>query len=60
MKLWVPSLFALVVMLGNDAYPQSQQQRNFTSFVIIVGVFTNAVVIGSCASLLLGMDQARM
>ena len=44
-------------MLGNDGYPVNSRQQNFTSFVIIVGVFTNAIVIGACASLLLGLDQ---
>jgi potassium voltage-gated channel Eag-related subfamily H protein 7 len=33
------------------------QEKNFTSCVIVVGIFVNAVIIGSCASLLLGMDH---
>ena len=49
--------WALVVLLGNDTGPATAEEKNFTSCVIVVGIFLNAVIIGSAASLLLGMDH---
>ena len=52
--------WALIVMMGNDAYPQSHGDKMFTTAIVLIGMLVNSVVIGSCASLLANLDQSAV
>ena len=52
--------WALIVMMGNDSYPQAHTDKMFTTSIVLVGMLVNSVVIGSCASLLANLDQSAV
>jgi potassium voltage-gated channel Eag-related subfamily H protein 7 len=46
-----------VVFMGNDSFPGTQTRKLFSLGVLLIGMMVNAVVIGSCASLLANLDS---
>jgi len=48
---------AVLMMLGGDTYPSKPAEELFASTVMLLGIFTTSVIIGSCASLLASMGK---
>ena len=49
-----------VVFMGNDSFPGTQTRKLFSLGVLLIGMMVNAVVIGSCASLLANLDSQAL
>eukprot|EP00966_Prymnesium_polylepis_P049500 1145989-Prymnesium_polylepis.1 len=45
------------VMVGGDTFPTTPSEEVFTATAMLIGIFTNSVIIGSCASLLGSMGK---
>jgi len=48
---------AVLIMVGGDTFPTTPSEEVFTATAMLIGIFTNSVIIGSCASLLGSMGK---
>ncbi|KAL1503096.1 hypothetical protein AB1Y20_011159 [Prymnesium parvum] len=48
---------AVLMMLGGDTYPTTSSHEMFSTAIMLLGVFTTSVIIGSCASLVASMGR---